>query len=391
MISCQKEETTNTDNPVTIGDNIIGKWMKVDINGQPAPTNERVIYTFASLTEAYRSASFNNHSEATLWSDKLRMDVVINGNKMTLTGIVDEHMTSEVVFTVSSISATEFSTKLKIYAKVDGNVVLTIEETDRFVKVTDDYSQAIVGLWEGHMTSDFSDYGDNQIHRWEYLADGTYRFYLKDGDNWVPSDDAYAQYFVDGKLLCTRWKNNGEGMEEHREWWEIVSIENVTMNWTALRKRDDGTTYTASFNMVKVIPEGYVDLGLPSGTLWKTTNEPNPADTNDFYTFDEAVATFGDKMPTKLQINELIEKSQWSFDEDNNIATATGPNGNTLVLPLQGKRACSGNILGVGYNGSYWSKTPLDDEYAFRMDLGGGSVYVYDGKRCAGASVRLVL
>jgi hypothetical protein len=54
---------------------------------------------------------------------------------------------------------------------------------------------------------------------------------------------------VDGNLLCMRWINNGA---EYREWWEIASIEDNVMSWTALRKKADGTTYTASFSMTKV-------------------------------------------------------------------------------------------------------------------------------------------
>ena len=41
------------------------------------------------------------------------------------------------------------------------------------------------------------------------------------------------------------------GESENREWWEII-IENGVMKWTALRKKDDGTTYTATFEMTKV-------------------------------------------------------------------------------------------------------------------------------------------
>lgn len=84
--------------------------------------------------------------------------------------------------------------------------------------------------------------------------------------------------------------------------------------------------------------------------------------TNDFFTYDEAVATFGSNLPVKLQMNELIENCQWSFENGN--AIATGPNGNTMVLPLLGKRSCNGNILGVNENASYWSTTAIDDEYA---------------------------
>ena len=399
LTGCNKDKITNLD------EKIIGKWVKADINGQPAPTNEKVVYTFVSATEAYRSGSFNQHLEAgTLWNDNLRMNVVIDGNKITLTGNTDEHKTSLVEMTFSSINDKEFTAEINITVKVDGKVVLSMEETDRFVRVTDDYKQAILGTWEGHMTSDFSEYGDNEIHRWEYLADGTYRFYLKEGNSWVPSDDAFAQYFVDGNLLCTRWKNNGEGMEEHREWWEIVSIENGVMNWTALRKNADGTTYTATFSMTKVEApdepgeEGdYVDLGLPSGTLWKTTNETNPEDPeHNFYKFDDAVAAFGDQLPTKQQLQELMNQCQWAFDDEQNTVTLTGPNGNTIVLPKMGKRGCKGNVYYDGSDGyparaSYWSRTEIDETYAWRLDTGSGTtMYMYDGSRCAGASIRLV-
>ena len=38
-------------------------------------------------------------------------------------------------------------------------------------------------------------------------------------------------------------------------------------------------------------PSSYVDLGLSSGTKWKTSNEANAADVEyGFFTYDEAVA-----------------------------------------------------------------------------------------------------
>lgn len=62
-----------------------------------------------------------------------------------------------------------------------------------------------------------------------------------------------AEYFVDGVLLCSRWKNVGDDTEK-RESWEIASIENGVMKWTALRQREDGSTYTAQFSMTRVNP-----------------------------------------------------------------------------------------------------------------------------------------
>ena len=87
-------------------------------------------------------------------------------------------------------------------------------------------------------------------HRWQYNADGTYVYYNKSGNDWIPNPlNTLNEYFVDGNFLCMRWINNGA---EYREWWEIASIEDNVMSWTALRKKADGTTYTASFSMVKM-------------------------------------------------------------------------------------------------------------------------------------------
>ena len=64
-------------------------------------------------------------------------------------------------------------------------------------------------------------------------------------------DDVLSEYFVDGILLCTRWKNTADS-EELREWWEIESIEGGVMKWKALRQRENGSTYTATFQMTRV-------------------------------------------------------------------------------------------------------------------------------------------
>ena len=53
--------------------------------------------------------------------------------------------------------------------------------------------------------------------------------------------------------------------------------------------------------------QGWVDLGLPSGTLWKDTNEEG------FYTFSKAVDKFGSSLPTKQQFDELIKSCKWIY------------------------------------------------------------------------------
>ena len=181
----------------------------------------------------------------------LETDVTIDGNKMTQTQQYDEHTKTVNEFTIADISASEFTAYLKFTMMVDGSVVLTKEYPVHYVKMAADYSQSIVGTWVGKVTSAEDEHTDGEMHRWEYKADGTYVYYNKSGDQWVNSNDVLAEYFVDGTLLCTRWKKTADS-KELREWWEIESIKDGVMKWTALRQREDGTTYTATFQMTKV-------------------------------------------------------------------------------------------------------------------------------------------
>jgi hypothetical protein len=127
---------------------------------------------------------------------------------------------------------------------------------------------------------------------------------------------------------------------------------------------------------------GYTDLGLPSGTKWKNFNATG------FYTYDEAVSQFGNRLPTKKQWDELKAECQWSWNGSG--YKITGPNGNSIVLPASGYRDCDGSVDIVGSGGGYWSSTPIDSDYAWGLDFYSGGVYVGSYTRCSGLSVRLV-
>ena len=245
--SCKKDE----DNSLKLEEKIIGKWMFADKNGNPMPTNEKMVITFVSATKAKISASLNAHPEAgTPWDEEIEADVNISGNKVNVSFHRNERHTAVHEYIITSINGSEFTANHKVTSTVDGEVVFFIEDVVRYVKQTADYSAAILGTWQGHCTSEGSVFDDGQEHRWQYNADGTYVYYAKDGDNWVPYGDDFAEYFVDGTLLCTRWRNSGEETE-NREWWEI-SIDGTRMHWTALREDANGQRFTATFEMEKV-------------------------------------------------------------------------------------------------------------------------------------------
>lgn len=246
LTSCNKEKDLN------VKEKIIGKWITADINGKPAVTNDKMVYNFISSTKAYLSASFSKHPEAgSPWIVIEEADVVVKGNTVTITCHPSQNTTSVQEFTITSINDNELFAKAKITVKNGDNVVLSEEGTLRLVKVNVDYGADIIGYWIGRMTSAESDYGDIDTHGWDFSGDGTFVYLTANAFNeMIESEDEYADYFVAGNLLCTRWKNVGEGQEEHREWWEIT-INGDNMYWTALRERADGTTYTATYEMTR--------------------------------------------------------------------------------------------------------------------------------------------
>lgn len=128
----------------------------------------------------------------------------------------------------------------------------------------------------------------------------------------------------------------------------------------------------------------YVDLGLPSGTLWKTKNEKC-----GFKTYEEAVAQFGGNLPTKEQWVELKEMCDWKWT--NKGYKVTGTNGNSIFLPAEGYRLRNGSVDNYGSCGYYWSSTPTDSgNNAWYLAFHQYNVYMSNVGRDRGRSVRFV-
>ena len=252
---------TASDNPaqpvepdLNVAEKIIGKWMLAEMDGLPVPTNQKVVQTFLSATKVTESLSRTNYSDDTdKWHTSLEGTCSIEGSTVTMTFLPEDGVTTTCILNVQSITSTEMVASSKRTTIDNGRTVHELEAKLRMVKVGADYSADIIGMWEGHSTGEEgSEFDDGENHRWKYMTDGSFNYFRKVDGQWQISDDEYADYFVDGTLLCTRWKNAGEGQEERREWWEIESIENGVMKWKALRQKEDGTTYTATFEMKKV-------------------------------------------------------------------------------------------------------------------------------------------
>ena len=237
----------NDDNPVkptaNLSEKIIGKWITSEFNGQPQATDNKVVFNFVSDTKAFLSASFFDHPELSdLWNVQTEYAVVISGNKVTLTNKIDEHQTIIIVFDVNSITSKEIQTVMKNALIVDGQEISSPEMPINFTKVTRDYDEAILGLWECTGLKGGETFNDANA-RLEFFEDGTYNYFRKnDAGEWeVVTTREFQEYFVDGTLLATLWKNTDE--DELREWWEIKSLKGDKMQWKSLRANEDGTTF----------------------------------------------------------------------------------------------------------------------------------------------------
>ena len=253
LICCSTMLTSCSDGEIednTLSDKIIGKWIIKERNDIPLTTNLKVVYSFVNKSDniiVYRSLS----QEKGFWEAYQEMDCKIRGNTVYSTEKLDEH--NSIVYEISfkTITETELQcTVITTMYEYDTPTQLISRDTERWVRLDEDYKSDIVGTWEGRVTSESSEFDDGETHRWKYNNDGTYEYQSQnENGQWVSGKDSISEYFVDGILLCTRWINNNV---ESREWWEIESINNGVMKWTALRQYPNGKTYNASFSMTKV-------------------------------------------------------------------------------------------------------------------------------------------
>ena len=138
---------------------------------------------------------------------------------------------------------------------------------------------------------------------------------------------------------------------------------------------------------LKRISVKYVDLDLPSGTLWADSNigAKTIESYGDYISFDDAQRY---TLPTAEQFKELIRECKWRRNERG--CWIIGKNGNAIFLPAAGYRDGS-SLSYVGSNGRYWSSSYNNNYPAYYVYFSSGNLdpqtYNY---RCYGYSVRLV-
>ena len=122
---------------------------------------------------------------------------------------------------------------------------------------------------------------------------------------------------------------------------------------------------------------GYVNMGLPSGTLWKEHNEENMCELAD------ALELYGDSLATVSQWKELYKYCTWTWKD--NGYEVKGKNGNVIFLPAEGTYSkYYRKWEDVGERGEYWTSTPFNNSYNYYADFwsGGLNTEMFGAYKC---------
>ena len=184
-------------------------------------------------------------------------------------------------------------------------------------------------------------------------------------------------------------------------------VNNLTDKYLERRQESDDTTSGTQF----------IDLGLPSGTLWADRNigANDPEDYGEYFRwgettpftensddyeyrdlgeniagteYDVATAILGKeyKMPTDEQLKELLHCCSWERTAINDVKgmKVTGPNGNNIFLPAAG--FCYNNscrLAATGTGGYYWTAS----HDSLLCEVYEGSFLMFNSLLCSWAKI----
>lgn len=250
--ACKKDDNGLT--PEFIESSVIGQW-KIDTKADSEYlTNEKEVFTFNLENTGFLSMSREMEKLGFVWGDRTPMVYTVDGTvlKIAVDGTylhLPKGSVIKIDLNITGITSNSLSFDSAVITMPDGRTVEN-KTPHTYKKIVNDFSEDIVGLWEGVELTGEPTYGGAEA-RIEFKADGSYTYYKKSEGLWLPSENVDNEYNVDGDWLATRWRPQAGANYEY-EWWDIDSIKNGTMIWSALRGKADGTTYKTTFTWKKV-------------------------------------------------------------------------------------------------------------------------------------------
>ncbi len=222
-----------------------------------------------------------------------------------------------------------------------------------------------------------------------------------DGNQWYTvTYSAYGDTFST-RVLVTRYKNRFMIEKTIPHYESDSQIDNIEK---AFQRDTNG--------------HSYVDLGLPSGVCWATSNlgADNSSDIGDHFAWgetskkyeytqnsynlslgnntlslgnDAAASQWGGtwRTPTKDEWQELINNCHWSWNETG--YRVTGKNGNSIFLPAAGYSKGSSRFK-EGERGDYWTSSPVGSNKAYEFVIKSDVHNIESDSRFYGLSIRPV-
>lgn len=136
----------------------------------------------------------------------------------------------------------------------------------------------------------------------------------------------------------------------------------------------------------------FIDLGLPSGTLWAKHNV-QIRNRKHFTHFETSLLEdiTGYNVPSKEDFEELLKECVWKWTIIGRTRgyRVTGPNGNHIFLHTAGYYYGT-SLYSAGSNGNYWSTRYFSSSSAYYLYFYSSYKSMYYNYRNYGFSVRLV-
>ena len=185
----------------------------------------------------------------------------------------------------------------------------------------------------------------------------------------------------ESKPVATRSTSNGH------EWVDLgLSVKWATCNVGASSPSDYGNYYAWGETSTK---SEYTEEN-------SKTYGRNISDISGNSNYDAARANWGSpwRMPTKSEMEELVNKCTWTWTTQsghNGYKVTSKTNGNSIFLPAAGWR-CGTSLDFAGENGYFWCSTPYesDTRFAYNLRFNSGFQYVDWYNRYYGRTVRPV-
>ena len=269
---------------------------------------------------------------------------------------------------------------------VSSTILVRNKTTRLSLNLSDSEFCRYTDIENGNLYAYFVNSATNQRYTYS-IGSWTYTKYVGETTNFVMRNNSYTPSMPEGTYYVQFYSKKGSGnlvpvtISNNRKEIKVVSNE---------------------------VAEAYVDLGLPSRTLWanKNVGAKRPEDVGFYYAWaetdgtksqyttstynyysngewtkytsadgktqleagdDAAVASWGSNWvtPTYTQMSELINKCTWTYTWQNGVKgyEVVGPNGNSIFIPFSG-------ILGSKYQEeeycSYWTSTRSSNDNSAR-------------------------